>query len=778
MAQQIISSVENNFTKGLVTEYTGLNFPENAATNCDNCEFTLVGDVIRRQGIDFEENGSTDDYLPIVGKAVSTYQWKNPGGDVTARILVKQVGGALYFYFMQNATLTNPISKTRSSQIVNFSQYAVITLDETIECTYADGNGYLFVFHENCDPIYLTYSAGTITSNSITVKIRDFVGVDESSIAVNTRPASLTTNHTYNLVNQGWVAGNPWSAQNSSNNPNVALGSQTFTVASGISGIVNGQLVNILTVNASTPGGTYIPAGTVVMGGTVTGYTGTALTINVSSIYNFVAGSPLGPYNIVPANTGYINTWFSAEGNYPSNADVWWYFKNASGVFDPVTTANNTTLNTGNAPKGHYLLNAFNQNRSTISGVAGITDITTTKRPKLGAWFQGRIWYTGVNANQQATGNALFTTWSTNIYFSQIVQSPRDFGSCYQTNDPTSEQLFDILPTDGGVISIPEAGSIFKLFPVANGLLVFAANGVWFITGSQGIGFSANDYTITNISNIHNISYYSYVNVMGMPLFWNEEGIYQVTPGQGGQLTVENITIGTIATFYDSMPTQSKFYARGAYDPNDYHVQWLFKKTAETGIADRYNFDGILNYNIYNKAFFPYTVNSGANAESINSIDYITYPVVVASTPDSGFKYACRSSTGITGINGFADEHGTDYMDWSSVDFSSFFVTGYKLHGKGQFKFQVPYTFLFHRADGTHYGYFIQGLWDYAQDANSNRWSTSERADINDQHFGIIAKRHRIRGRGLVMQIKISSRTGLPFDIMGWSINETLNSGV
>jgi len=51
-------------------------------------------------------------------------------------------------------------------------------------------------------------------------------------------------------------------------------------------------------------------------------------------------------------------------------------------------------------------------------------------------------------------------------------------GNCYQVNDPTSDQLFDLLPTDGGVIVIQGCGSIYKLFPLQNALLVFAANGV------------------------------------------------------------------------------------------------------------------------------------------------------------------------------------------------------------------------------------------------------------------------------------------------------------
>src|SRR6185312_17229400 len=97
MVSNVVSATENNFTKGLVTEFTGLNFPENAATDTNNCIYTLVGDVTRRQGIDFETNGSTQ-AISRTNSAVSSYKWNNAGGDGETQIVVEQVGGLLLFY--------------------------------------------------------------------------------------------------------------------------------------------------------------------------------------------------------------------------------------------------------------------------------------------------------------------------------------------------------------------------------------------------------------------------------------------------------------------------------------------------------------------------------------------------------------------------------------------------------------------------------------------------------------------------------------------------------
>ena len=91
MPSQVLSAVENNFTKGLITEATGLNFPENAATSADNCIFTLIGDVTRRQGMDLEPNGV---YITSTNanQANTCYKWTNVGGDGQTEIVVRQVG--------------------------------------------------------------------------------------------------------------------------------------------------------------------------------------------------------------------------------------------------------------------------------------------------------------------------------------------------------------------------------------------------------------------------------------------------------------------------------------------------------------------------------------------------------------------------------------------------------------------------------------------------------------------------------------------------------------
>lgn len=775
MANQQASNVENNFTKGLVTQFTGLNFPENAVTECDNTTFTLTGEVLNRMGIDLEVNGSTSS-IDRTNNAVNTYKWNNAGDDSDAQLEVGMIGSNLHFWSVTDSTVASPLSDHKLSTVIDLTPYVVSgeTFDTSICAEFADGNGFLFVFHPDIDPIYCEYSGGVVTATVIEVRIRDFIGAIDN-LNSDTRPTELSAAHQYNLQNQGWAGTPAWVAQSTFFTPGpvfgVVSGTKVFTVAIGITGISPGQSVSLA---GRSDLGT-IQSGT----GTVVSYGGSSLTITLSSgmIFNpSDTGSSIA-WDIAQSNTGKIGEWFADMGNYPSNADQWWRFKTSAEIFDPATTAANVTLGTGDAPRGHYIYSAFNIDRSATSTVAGITAVNTTSRPSNGCWHQGRVWFTGVHQRQIGSDTTDPCNWTENIYFSQIVLSPKNFGRCYQENDPTNEGLFDLLPSDGGVITLQGLGKIFKLFPIANGIIVFASNGIRFITGKQGIGFTANDYTVVEISDIKSISSTSFVNVQGMPYFWNEEGIYMVKMNQTGSLDVMPITFNTILKFYSDIPLSAKLNARGAYHPIDYTIQWIYRSTDYANTTERYSYDRILNFNVPNKAFYPYSIDN-TNA-SINGIFYMSGPGG-STTPPPQFKYIVSYPDAGSYLFSFADEHSDTYTDWSSVsavDYDCFFITGYKLHGQAQKRFQVPYIYVFSNTD-KEYRYKIQGMWDAALTSDSNRFSTAELAIIEDDRFSMKYKRHKIRGRGIVLQLKVTSVPGKPFNLLGWSTFESINSGV
>lgn len=496
--------------------------------------------------------------------------------------------------------------------------------------------------------------------------------------------------------------------------------------------------------------------------------------------------------------TSKITTFKSAVGTYPSNADVWWLFKNADDSFDPRTTKTNVDRGNTPAPKGHYVLDALNQNRSSYVGSIPLVS-AGFERPSAVEFYAGRVWYAGVSADG----------FNGKIYFSQVIEKAAQFGLCHQLNDPTSETLFDLLPTDGGYISILEMGNLIKMVVIDNMLMVFATNGVWTISGSTGLGFAANDYTVKRVSATPALSANNFINVSGIPSWWNADGIYTVQFNQTLQ-TVEVISMSEkkIKKLFKDIPAESKKYAKGYFNSLTKTVLWLYRSSAPLTVTAQYEFDRALVFNANTGAFYQYSFDNGnvrlngvIAAEGIGSSD-ITVPVTDnlgnVVTDNLGAPVTARGETAVTlasvfkfvvsyPFSGqynltFAEEYSNDYRDWKSydgvgVDYSSYVIGGYKVHGDAQRKFQGNYIYVY--CDNTTNNQVdIQGLWDFASTGNTGRWSSKQRVTTVAGDYRYKKKRLSIRGQGLALQIRFSSVSGQPFNVVGWSLWETGNAGI
>lgn len=498
-------------------------------------------------------------------------------------------------------------------------------------------------------------------------------------------------------------------------------------------------------------------------------------------------------------NTTNLTSWDSAFTTMPSNADVMWAFKDSSGAFSTSgAVVNNVYRGNTPAPKGHYILNLDNQDRDTASGLSGITATTTGyQRPSTCAFFAGRLFYSGIN----------YTGFNANIYFTQIIERAEQYAFCYQVNDPTSEDTFDLLPSDGGVIRIQEAGTIMKLVAIASGLLVFAANGVWLVTGSTGIGFTASDYTVQKISSVGTISASSFVDVAGTPSWWNAEGIYFVQ-AEGNAPTVKTVSDSKIKKFYEDIPLNSKRYARGCYNPVTRKVQWMFKSTSTDDLTELFEYDRVLNLDLLTGAFYPWTIASGtpvvngafvsdANAGAVvydNVIDGSSNTVVDAdSNQIVVFDFTAGSTAPTTKfivsyVNGstytftFAEEFNENYVDWEAYDdvgvnYTSSAITGYKLKGGAIRKFQNNWVNILSDQETTT-SYYFQGIWDFAETGSgTGRWSTRQTVThaSDEDSYVYVSKRLKIRGHGIALQFKITSVDGENFNIIGWGTMDSSN---
>ena len=131
----------------------------------------------------------------------------------------------------------------------------------------------------------------------------------------------------------------------------------------------------------------------------------------------------------------------------------------------------------------------------------------------------------------------------------------------------------------------------------------------------------------------------------------------------------------------------------------------------------------------------------------------------------------------------FAEEYRTDFEDWSlalggGLPFVSEFVSGYSVLGEGNKDFQSNYVTVNYEETPVG-GAYLQGIWEYAIDGDSGRWSTQQQvykpADDNFKHR---VRKLKVRGGGKALQIKVKSEENKDFIINGWSILASGNTGV
>ena len=775
MPRSAAISIQNNFSKGYITEATGLNFPENSCTSTENCVFAQTGEVYRRLGFDFERL-SDPQTVVRTGFAISTFLWNGVAGQGGRNFVVVQIGNTLYFYVVGSST---SLSAGLHSDTINLATYLAsgATSAGAIECQYASGNGLLFVTHPYLESFYVSYDpvGDNITATQINIQIRDFEGDSADANAVNTRPTSMVNTHYYNLLNQGWTAAalSLWQNFSLTTNGTTTSGAKTVT---GIS-------------SSDTP---KISAGMAVSG------TGIAASTRVETMLPAPAGTTTVTTLRLDTNAtaSATNALTYTMGNVPSNADVWWVLKDSTGTFN-LATLDDIDRGTSPAPKGHFIFSLYDQDREAASGLTTLTDYDTGfQRVSTCAFHAGRVFYAGLGVDK----------YNSSIFFSQILENPSQYGKCYQTNDPTAENLFDLLPDDGGVIKIIEADNIIKMVPAFGHLIVFARNGIWAISGSTGIGFTATDYVVRKISNIRTLSHTSFINAQGVPFWWSIDGICTIQFGQVDQVPqVVVITDQTIKTFYDSIPQTNKLYSKGEYNTITHIAQWLFRSTETSGaLEENFEYDSILNLNTITGAFYVWTFDTTADVKlhGITIVEGIGSEIleigVVANTDDviAGsdsviilapantsetvfeFKYlVSNSNNDIT----FANEYDEDYVDWASnaddapgVDYTSYFITGYQIRGDAQRKWQPTHVYIFSN-NSDDVSYSIQGRWNYANSSSTGRWSSTQTVTIPAGDYDYVYRKRKIRGHGIVLQYKVTSVSGEPFRIIGWSVFETAN---
>lgn len=489
-------------------------------------------------------------------------------------------------------------------------------------------------------------------------------------------------------------------------------------------------------------------------------------------------------------------------GGYPSDADVWWLWREADGDIDFRDSRETNEPHVGNtfAPRGHYFLNPFYKDRTAVSGIA---DIAVEQSPDVSpssiAFYAGRVFY----ASKQG-----------DILYSQIIEDVEAAGKCHSVNDPTSEENADILATDGGVIVVPEAGEIVGMRAIGQSLIIFANNGVWQLNGREGV-FKADDFFVRRISVFGAMSNETIIEVEASVVWWNEFGVYTLQVDQVSQaFQPVSLSDQTIKTFLRGIPSLSKFHAKGVYDIENKKIYWLYRSTAPVNDIDRFTYDKILILDTQNEAFYPWTIESlSSSSPFISGLLYLPIFGTAAATEDvvdelgvtvtdgagddvtisglnrtslaSGLKFLTITTDGTFYYWTLSEEKNSSYIDWETedstgVDFSSFFETGNTVDQIFPRRRQAQ-EILFYLGQETDSSAFITFYWDFANDESSGKYSTKQqvyRDSTVTRRGGVTRQSGRdtivtslqVNGSGRTVRSRVESEAGKPFNFFGWTV--------
>jgi hypothetical protein len=791
--QQLSQNTVNTFIKGLYTEASVMTYPENTSSDELNFDLLIDGTRRRRRGIAYESNYQNSSFTVASGDLVHAESWTNVSGIGGTEFLVVQHNNMVYFYNKSVDT----ISAAQMPFSINLNEYSANN-NYSVSSSYiniASVTGYLIIVSPAIEPIRVKYlpTDNNITVTRIKIQVRDleYLGLSSNitfiSRTSNTVTVTVNSSHYYN-------AGDTVEIDSS-----IYLFNGTFVISSAPTST---------TFTYTLIGGDYLnTAATGLATKEVAPETPpTAITNNY--LYDLFNQGWYSDNNGRAGNA--FDYWDNTRADFPPRNKPWWVGKNTNNDQD---IDQYLKIEYGNtlAPNGHFILDFFNQNRSVISNINNLTTVVETARFNSVVPYAGRVWYAGLDSAKNGG----------KIFYSKTIESEKDFGICYQKEDPTSEDTPGLVDSDGGYIIIPEASSIQALFTTGSIMYVLATNGVWVVGGVDQV-FKATEYYVSKISSFGIASKRTLINVADSPVFWDTSGIYTVA--------VENSTpfvtsmSDNIKTFYEAISPEKKKDATAVFDRLNKRIIWMYSSEDETVLNKKRK---ILIYDLNLQAFFPWEIADttgtspylycgfylsglGSNEISYNIlsgvdqvIDYSSNNVIetIASTSlsaNSDTKFLVRTANGYLTVANFTSR---SFLDWGSADYSSYAETAYDFSGSAFFKKNVPYIVSYMKRtektyipSGTGYtvdypsGCLLTVKWDLSVD--NSRWSSPSQLYrmvnypvVNPSNltfsypYDTIVARTKIRGKGRVLRMRFESETGKDLNLIGWETINASNTG-
>lgn len=205
MTKKAVKAEVNSFIKGLITEASPLNFPENASIDEENFELLLNGTRQRRLGMDFEDN-----YIGYIGPLsnedpskvqIKSYVWRDVAGISGKDFVVIQTNTRFSLFELNHSSI--------SGNGIKFSTTFDMTENGVRKASFTSVDGKLVIAYGSTEVTYISYITNTDSFTTGTYKIttRDIWGVEYPLAEDKTYyrpPQSADLRHFYNLYNQSW----------------------------------------------------------------------------------------------------------------------------------------------------------------------------------------------------------------------------------------------------------------------------------------------------------------------------------------------------------------------------------------------------------------------------------------------------------------------------------------------------------------------------------------------------------------------------------------------
>ncbi len=532
-----------------------------------------------------------------------------------------------------------------------------------------------------------------------------------------------------------------------------------------------------------------------------------------TKISNTKDGTSTALFDPLPFTKGQLNV-------YPSNADIIYLAKLTSAKEPEAVNAYwpeellSSLVGTTRAPRGKFILNAFNKIRVGKPQFVSVTFTETiNERPEAVAFYSGRV----------------FLGLKTTVFYSQVLTGKEKIGRCYSEADPTAEDINDVVATDGGTLEIPDAGIIKQFIPLGGKIVVLATNGIWQIDG-QADPFSAINNRALRLSTVGVNNNKSGVLVDNSVIFTSPSGIYSITAQEvSSELVVSSITENTIQSYYLSNIASANNTVRGQYDNTSKRVFWIWNN--DSAVAKYYD---ILILDVILGSFYKYRFARGdedspfiaglfttqefsTETETLNLVDSLGNRIIdslgntlinsssrIASSP-SGFKFltiARNSEIPTDYAYTFSELTNENLIDWYSydntgVDYEAFLLTGYELNDDQMRYKQAPIiqtsfnrtetAYIDNGSGGLEFDFpsscLLSTYWNWAVDSVSGKITNEQEVyrfkrfylpGIIGENFSsglkVVSSRTKLRGRGKAVHLRFRTPPRKHTQLLGWSI--------